>query len=174
MSQWLFPTTRWAIYLRDGLCCTYCLISLRELMEERDGNFLTVDHCKPRSKGGSNHPTNLVTCCYSCNAAKGAKTLARHCRDSATNYDAVRGRCRTRRKRDVGGHREAARVLLGKVEGVTIAQMVIDHDWLVKSQWGDSIDTKYWEHLQSQKGMFCDSCTAPLGADGRYIEPPPF
>ena len=36
---------------------------------------LTWDHKVPRSRGGSNHRTNLVRCCYPCNQRKGAKTV---------------------------------------------------------------------------------------------------
>jgi diadenosine tetraphosphate (Ap4A) HIT family hydrolase len=34
---------------------------------------LEVDHIKPRSKGGTNDPSNLQALCYQCNRAKGAK-----------------------------------------------------------------------------------------------------
>lgn len=32
-----------------------------------------VDHQVPLSRGGSNHPLNLVPCCQSCNLSKGSK-----------------------------------------------------------------------------------------------------
>lgn len=31
----------------------------------------TIDHIKPRSKGGTDHPTNLILACKKCNVAKG-------------------------------------------------------------------------------------------------------
>ena len=44
-----------------------------------DGRFrlrnLTVDHFHPRSKGGSNHLSNLQLLCGACNSLKGAKTM---------------------------------------------------------------------------------------------------
>ncbi len=33
------------------------------------------DHMQPRSRGGSNHPSNLVPVCRRCNSQKGSKTL---------------------------------------------------------------------------------------------------
>ena len=52
------------IYKRDGHKCVYC------------GNHknLTIDHVLPKSRGGTNRWTNLVTCCGSCNRKKGDKT----------------------------------------------------------------------------------------------------
>lgn len=35
----------------------------------------TIDHLTPRSKGGTDHPSNLVDACLGCNASKGGKTL---------------------------------------------------------------------------------------------------
>jgi hypothetical protein len=36
---------------------------------------LEVDHIHPRSKGGTDHPDNLVTACWDCNAGKRANLL---------------------------------------------------------------------------------------------------
>ena len=36
---------------------------------------LTWDHKTPRSRGGINHRSNLVRCCYQCNQRKGAMTV---------------------------------------------------------------------------------------------------
>lgn len=52
------------IYKRDGWKCVYC---------ENKKN-LTIDHVIPKSRGGKNTWSNLVTCCNSCNARKGDKT----------------------------------------------------------------------------------------------------
>jgi 5-methylcytosine-specific restriction endonuclease McrA len=35
---------------------------------------LTIDHIIPRSRGGKNTWTNLITCCSSCNLKKANKT----------------------------------------------------------------------------------------------------
>ena len=67
--NWIRPNTRLGIYLRDGLACAWCGESVE------DGAQLTLDHCKPRSKGGGNEPTNLVTSCFKCNASRGTRSL---------------------------------------------------------------------------------------------------
>lgn len=70
MSQWIRDSTRLGIYIRDGFRCVYCGRSAREL---RMG--LTLDHLVPVSLGGSNAPSNLVTCCRSCNSSRRALPL---------------------------------------------------------------------------------------------------
>jgi len=60
-SKWIWPATRKRIYARDGHACVHC--------GERED--LTLDHITPRSRGGSNKPTNLVTACRRCNTARG-------------------------------------------------------------------------------------------------------
>ena len=59
--NWCRLSLRGAIMSRDGWACVYC----------GTAKSLGLDHLKPRAKGGHNGPTNLVTCCRSCNAAKG-------------------------------------------------------------------------------------------------------
>ena len=56
------------ILMRDERTCQYC--SRKSSSEE-----LTLDHVIPRSKGGLNTFTNIVTCCKQCNIKKGNKTL---------------------------------------------------------------------------------------------------
>lgn len=63
-SKWCRKTTRLALYHRDGFACVYCLAVAE------DGSYLTLDHIKPCELGGTNAPSNLVTCCLSCNSAK--------------------------------------------------------------------------------------------------------
>lgn len=69
-SKWCRPSTRLAIYLRDHLQCVYCLASLE------DGAQLTLDHVKPRERGGTNAARNLVTACLACNSRRQDKDLA--------------------------------------------------------------------------------------------------
>jgi hypothetical protein len=52
------------IYKRDGHKCVYCGANKN----------LTIDHVLPKSRGGTNRWTNLVTCCGTCNRKKGDRT----------------------------------------------------------------------------------------------------
>ena len=52
------------IYKRDSFKCVYCGVNKN----------LTIDHVMPKSRGGSNLWTNLVTCCMNCNRKKSNKT----------------------------------------------------------------------------------------------------
>jgi hypothetical protein len=63
-----FKPTRRLIYNRDDHRCYLC----GKHFKDED---LTIDHMIPKSKGGRNTWTNLVTCCFKCNHAKGDKTL---------------------------------------------------------------------------------------------------
>lgn len=71
--NWIRQEKRLAIYLRDGLSCTYCSTGVEQRAT------LTLDHVKPWSKGGGNEAKNLVTACESCNKSKGDKTAAEFC-----------------------------------------------------------------------------------------------
>jgi hypothetical protein len=68
--KWIRSDKRLAIYLRDGLACAYC----GEGVE--DGVSLTLDHLLPRSDGGDNDASNLITACHRCNSARGARSVA--------------------------------------------------------------------------------------------------
>ncbi len=57
-------TNRRRLYQRDGNRCGYC----------NSTHTLTIDHVIPKSKGGSNDWTNIVTCCYKCNLKKADRT----------------------------------------------------------------------------------------------------
>jgi len=57
--------SRHRIYTRDNHQCVYC----------GSKKSLTIDHVIPRSKGGLNTWTNMVTSCFSCNVKKGDKSL---------------------------------------------------------------------------------------------------
>jgi CRISPR/Cas system Type II protein with McrA/HNH and RuvC-like nuclease domain len=52
------------VFKRDGNQCVYCGTKKE----------LTIDHVIPKSRGGTNEWTNLVTCCSKCNLKKGNKT----------------------------------------------------------------------------------------------------
>lgn len=68
-QNWLRPEKRLAIYLRDGLACAYCGASVEQ------GAQLSLDHVQPHSKGGTNHESNLVTCCARCNSSRGNRPV---------------------------------------------------------------------------------------------------
>lgn len=59
--------SRKSVYQRDRNTCQYCE---RKLSTEE----LTLDHVKPRSRGGPDTWDNLVTCCSLCNNLKGDRT----------------------------------------------------------------------------------------------------
>ena len=67
--NWARPSTRLAIYLRDGLACSWCGATVE------DGAVLQLDHVVPAAQGGSNHPTNLVTSCRRCNTSRGTRSV---------------------------------------------------------------------------------------------------
>jgi len=66
--NWIRQEKRLAIYLRDGLACCYCGQGIE------DDAKMTLDHLKPYSSGGSNEPSNLVTCCHRCNSSRGKRS----------------------------------------------------------------------------------------------------
>jgi 5-methylcytosine-specific restriction endonuclease McrA len=59
-----FRVNRQRLYKRDNNECAYCG-SKKEL---------TIDHIIPKSRGGKNSWSNLITCCLPCNLKKGDKT----------------------------------------------------------------------------------------------------
>jgi 5-methylcytosine-specific restriction endonuclease McrA len=65
--NWIRQAKRFAIYERDGLACVYCGGTAED-------TTLTLDHIVAVELGGTNHETNLVTCCRNCNSAKGKKS----------------------------------------------------------------------------------------------------
>lgn len=70
-AKWIRRERRLAIYMRDGLACTWCGSSL-----EDEGVTLSLDHVVPTSKGGGNGSKNLVTSCRKCNSVRGDRPLA--------------------------------------------------------------------------------------------------
>lgn len=106
--HWIRDEKRLAIYLRDGMACIYCGASV-----EGDTR-LTLDHVKPYSKGGSNEPGNLVTCCHKCNSSRGDRALKTFV-DAVAEYtrqDAEEIQKRIRRHRARGIDVAAAKKLM--------------------------------------------------------------
>jgi 5-methylcytosine-specific restriction endonuclease McrA len=59
------PMTRRAILDRDGHACAYCGLRAD-----------TIDHVRPRSRGGAHVWTNVVAACARCNHRKGDRLLS--------------------------------------------------------------------------------------------------
>lgn len=166
MPQVFRSTTRWAIYLRDELSCTYCGVTMVELVKTRGSNFLTLDHLQTRKAGGNNEASNLVTCCLVCNTSRGSRTLVEF--SEALGFHRVRlwNRARRRTRRPLEQFREAARLMLGEVEGVPPAQLAIEHDFLVRSNRSpNDLDVEHWKHLRAAEGLFCMYCDRPQAFD---------
>jgi len=53
---------------------THCHANAYGYDKDRNEILFTIDHIIPKSRGGGNHPLNLQTMCYTCNAEK-ADTL---------------------------------------------------------------------------------------------------
>lgn len=70
-SNWIRKGKRLAIYIRDGFACAYCGTDLRDARPAT----VTLDHLTPRSLGGGNEASNLVTACLSCNSSRGNRAL---------------------------------------------------------------------------------------------------
>lgn len=75
MSPALRPETRLAILERDDYTCRYCGAQPDQLYDwhpfiKRWIALIHVDHVIPRSQGGTDDPSNLVTACRRCNLAK--------------------------------------------------------------------------------------------------------
>lgn len=64
----LSPKVRFTVFARDKFTCQYCGRKTPQVI-------LEVDHVTPRSEGGTDEPTNLVTSCFECNRGKGATLL---------------------------------------------------------------------------------------------------
>ena len=77
-SKWLRASTRRRIYKRDGHRCVWCQAKVTPKGLPEDfamGVAATVDHVVPRSRGGTNAASNLITCCSACNARRGDKSV---------------------------------------------------------------------------------------------------
>ena len=95
-SKWIRRNKRLAIYRRDDHRCVYCDADLA-------CEVATLDHVVPCELGGTNHESNLVTACLSCNSSKSALPLSKFMQtlaDKGVDVDAVRRTIRnaTRRK----------------------------------------------------------------------------
>jgi hypothetical protein len=119
--KWIRSDKRLAIYLRDGLACAWCGAGLET------GSIFTLDHLKPHAKGGSNHESNLVTCCKHCNDSRGkrnqtvfAHAVATYVNHGLTKED-VLGHIRTTSRRSLKPFMQQAREIIEQRGGFSKA-----------------------------------------------------
>lgn len=118
-SHWIRPSTRWAIYYRDGFTCAYCgrsseweWQSLQDMpqLDIMRRQLLSLDHVRAVTHGArDNAPSNLTTCCVSCNSSKQGLTMRQwlaRLRSFGIDTELVRRRirnlCRKAIDREVG------------------------------------------------------------------------
>lgn len=65
----LSKKTRFEVLKRDKFTCQYCGCSAPDVT-------LHIDHIEPKSKGGSDDVTNLITSCADCNMGKSDRSLS--------------------------------------------------------------------------------------------------
>lgn len=69
-SDWIDPKVRVEIYERDGWVCHLCDDPVDCVADFNDDFAPSLDHLKPRSKGGSDDPKNLKTAHRLCNSRR--------------------------------------------------------------------------------------------------------
>ena len=70
-KDWITKAQRKAIYERDNYLCHLCgEVTLRDWDPANIGKCASLDHITPRSKGGTDDPSNLRVACMSCNASR--------------------------------------------------------------------------------------------------------
>lgn len=92
-SKWIRPRRRQRIYERDGWACVWCGATGR----------LSLDHCRPYGRGGTNASSNLITACLSCNSARCDRPMSAFARIVSgrvgVTVDQVLARVRAARRR---------------------------------------------------------------------------
>lgn len=104
VGRWIRKEKRLAIYLRDEFKCLACGKDLHGAHPRA----ITLDHIRPRSKGGSNDRTNLFTCCRTCNSKRQSKTVRQ------AFGDEVYRRVEKHRRRKLNRYLDLARELIAK------------------------------------------------------------
>lgn len=83
-GSWIRGAKRWAIYARDNVQCVYCGAGYTGPAS------LTLDHVTCRIAGGTNHESNLVTACHTCNSTRSDLTLDAFARRSGLDAGSLR------------------------------------------------------------------------------------
>jgi len=94
-SAWIRKSKRWTIYTHNNYQCAYCGQSLFDI------DMLTLDHLVPIELGGTNHGSNLVCACRSCNAKKAASRVndfIRYLHANGANITGIKRRVRSQVK----------------------------------------------------------------------------
>lgn len=73
--RWIDPQIRQSIYERDNWTCHLCNEPVDREADVNSHSAPSLDHLLPRSKGGSDEPTNLATAHRLCNAIRQDKDL---------------------------------------------------------------------------------------------------
>jgi 5-methylcytosine-specific restriction endonuclease McrA len=81
-GRWITVHKRLAIYLRDGFHCLACKKDLHGVSPAA----ITLDHISPRSHGGTNHESNIYTCCHECNSKRGNLPIAEFVKESRLEH----------------------------------------------------------------------------------------
>lgn len=75
-SKWIRKAKRQLIYTRDGWRCVWCKTDLGPWQ----CGVPTLDHVIPRSEGGTNEASNLITACGVCNDSRGTLSVLQFAR----------------------------------------------------------------------------------------------
>lgn len=123
---------RFEIFRRDGFRCKYCGLTAGE-------SELHVDHVLPKTLGGQDEASNLVTACKDCNAGKSSipadSSIAEEVSDHALKFAEAVRQVTEIRAREIASRRELTRWLMKK--------------WNAWTNWrGDTYDTE-GDELQS-------------------------
>ncbi|MBU1319406.1 MAG: HNH endonuclease [candidate division Zixibacteria bacterium] len=65
-----------SIFERDKFKCQYCDLDASKDFKMWWTANLSIDHVVPKSKGGTDDPSNLVVACHSCNLFKGSASCS--------------------------------------------------------------------------------------------------
>lgn len=74
--SYAYQKARLMVLQRDGYICQYCgrpVKDYKDVGAVQPKDKATVDHIRPRSRGGPNEPENMVTACDECNSCLGSR-----------------------------------------------------------------------------------------------------